>query len=48
MTWTKIREKLAMIFTLILIFVVFCAVSVSAGWQIPGITQAAQFLGFAN
>jgi len=48
MTWTKIREKLAMLFALAVIFVVFCAISVKAGWQIPGITQAAQFLGFTQ
>lgn len=48
MTWTKIRGFLAGVFTLVLIFVVLCAITAKAGWQIPGLIHAARFLGFTQ
>lgn len=48
MTWTKIRSVLAAIFTIGLLFVVFCAISTKMGWQIPGVIQASRFMGIAQ
>lgn len=48
MTATKIRAFLGAVFALGLIFVMFCAMSVKMGWNIPGISQAAAMMGFTQ
>lgn len=48
MMWTKIREKLAALFAIVLIFLVFCYMAGQQGWQIPGVIHVARFLGFAQ
>jgi hypothetical protein len=46
MSWTKIRAFIGAVFALGLIFIMFCALSAKMGWQIPGVAQVAQKLGF--
>lgn len=48
MTWTKIRAFFGAVFAIALIFVLFCAIAAQQGWQIPGVTHVARFLGFTS
>ena len=45
MSWTKIRAFIGAVFALGMIFVMFCALAVKMGWQIPGIMDAAKMMG---
>ena len=48
MSWTKIRSVIGALFALALIFVMFCAISVKMGWQIPGVVDASRAMGFLD
>lgn len=48
MRWTKIREKLAGLFALVLIFLLFCYIAGQQGWPIPGVIHIARLLGFTQ
>lgn len=48
MQWTKMREKFAAVFAVVIVIVAFAGLAVAMGWNIPIIRDISEALGIGQ